>query len=73
MATVKQTPMPKSMPGKPTLERKSSSDSDEEGLPPEILDAQQRIGLVRPVKHKVTPRSALERASKPEPATMLSP
>ena len=47
MAAV-QTPVP--MNG-PTIEERRSDDYEEERLPPEILEAQQRIGLVQLISH----------------------
>jgi hypothetical protein len=47
MATTQPTAVPPRPTGQPPQGRPStSSDSEEEELPPEILDRQQRIGLV---------------------------
>ena len=47
MATAQPTTVPQGRAGKaPPQRRPSTSDSDEEELPPQLLNTQQRLGLV---------------------------
>lgn len=54
MATVQPTAVPQVPTGKAPKERQpSTSDSEEEELPPHLLDTQQRLGLVFTPSHKL--------------------
>jgi len=54
MATVQPTAVPQGRVDRNASERRpSTSDSEEEELPPHLLDTQQRLGLVYPASYNL--------------------